>query len=59
MSIGDTFQTGKICPVSGVYHNMTHSHTPGQDKIPLSKGETFPPCRGCPVAVTWKLVEIT
>ena len=42
MSIGSTYQTGQIAPLSGVYKNMTHSHSRGQDEIPLSKGDRFP-----------------
>jgi hypothetical protein len=49
MSIGDTFQTGQTCPVSGVYENVTHPDpTHGQKEIPLSKGETFPHARDAP-----------
>jgi len=58
MSIGSMYSTGQIAPVSGVYQNMTHTHTPAQDRIPLAKGKTFPPCVGCQVAVTWKLIEL-
>lgn len=58
MSIGDTFKTGDICTVSGLYQNMTHDHpTDKQKKIPLAVGKPFPPCYGCNVAVTWKLIE--
>lgn len=35
-----SYKTGKKCPQSGVYRCSTH---PG-NTIPLSKGETFPPC---------------
>jgi len=37
-----TGRTGEKCLLSGVYRCTTH---PSQ-KIPLSKGETFPPCKG-------------
>lgn len=33
-------QTGQKCTQSGVYRCSTHS----TNTIPLSKGETFPPC---------------
>lgn len=47
--------TGEICQQSGVYQCSTH---PTQ-KIPLSKGEKFPPCNtpGRPAhGATWVLV---
>jgi hypothetical protein len=33
-------KTGEKCLQSGIYVCSTHS----KNKIPLSKGETFPPC---------------
>ncbi len=33
--------TGEKCQTSGVYYCVRHP----QNEIPLSKGETFPPCR--------------
>ena len=32
--------TGEKCQTSGVYYCVRHT----QNEIPLSKGETFPPC---------------
>lgn len=61
-SIGDTFTTGQEAPVSGVYAFVRHmdwtqcTASPGQRKIPLSKGETFPPHGGnCNAGVVWRL----
>ncbi len=34
--------TGAICQQSAVYKCETHQ----RQEIPLSKGETFPPCKG-------------
>lgn len=48
-------RTGSKCTVSGVYRCSTHS----SNTIPLSKGETFPPCsvnRGH--GTTWILVRM-
>jgi hypothetical protein len=42
-----TGSTGRTCPVSGVYRA-------GDEYIPLSKGETFPPAAG--ISVVWNLV---
>jgi phage terminase large subunit-like protein len=33
--------TGEKCQTSGVYYCVRHP----QNEIPLSKGETFPPCK--------------
>jgi hypothetical protein len=46
-----TGSTGQSCQQSGVYASQCH---PNQ-RIPLSKGERFPPCSGH--AATWTLVE--
>ena len=49
-------RTGHKCQQSGVYRSECH---PSQE-IPLSKGETFPPCRGAGLqghATTWTLVR--
>jgi hypothetical protein len=50
-----TGRTGEKCSVSGVYRCITHH---SQD-IPLSKGETFPPCKGDGRghSTTWILVR--
>lgn len=49
------YSTGQKCPKSGVYKCSKHS----SNTIPLSKGETFPPCsHDGGHAATWKLVKI-
>lgn len=46
--------TGQKCQQSGVYRCSTHSTS----EIPLSKGETFPPCPlGGRHGTTWVLVR--
>ncbi len=50
--------TGQTCQTSGVYKCKTHS----SNKIPLSKGETFPPCShgsGGGHGTTWILIYKT
>ncbi|MCW3983669.1 MAG: hypothetical protein NWE96_06700 [Candidatus Bathyarchaeota archaeon] len=48
------YRTGEKCPESGLY---AHFCTGKGEKstIPLSKTETFPPCRACG-SVKWTLV---
>ena len=46
--------TGSTCQQSGVYACSTH----GSNEIPLSEGETFPPCsHGGGHSATWNLVR--
>ncbi len=48
------YRTGEKCPESGLYGHFCKEK--GEDsKIPLSKSETFPPCRTCG-SVKWKLI---
>ncbi len=48
------YKTGQICPESGVYKCSKHP----SNTIPLSKGETFPPCScGGGHGATWVLVR--
>lgn len=62
-NIGDTFKTGEQAPDSGVYESVRHliqspcSATAAEKKIPLSRGETFPPHRSCNAGVLWKLAR--
>ena len=61
-NIGDLFKTGQPAPVSGDYDYVRHvgvscGTTPAQRKIPLAKGNPFPPHAGCHGAVIWKLVR--
>lgn len=48
------YQTGEKCPESGLYEHFCKEKRAGS-KIPLSKSETFPPCRTCG-SVKWKLI---
>jgi len=48
------YRTGEKCPESGLWtHFCKDKHE--EARIPLSKSETFPPCRTCG-SVRWKLV---
>ena len=49
------FRTGEKCPQSGLYMHYCVSKGGDKNTIPLSKTETFPPCRGCG-SVKWTLV---
>jgi hypothetical protein len=58
--IGSQFTTGEKAPVSGNYRFVRHldgttNHTPAEAVIPLSAGETFPPCKSCNKAAIWQL----
>lgn len=46
-------KTGETCSVSGVYRCGTHP----QQTIPLSRGETFPPCSSGGHGTIWHLVR--
>lgn len=50
-------RTGEKCQQSGIYKCQTHTSY----EIPLSKGETFPPCNQLGIsnshATTWILVR--
>jgi len=48
------FRTGEKCPTSGLYAHFCEEKGE-KSKIPLSKTETFPPCRTCG-SVKWTLV---
>jgi hypothetical protein len=48
------FRTGEKCPESGLYEHFCKEKGDGA-RIPLSKSETFPPCRTCG-SVKWKLI---
>ena len=48
------FRTGEKCPESGLYEHFCKSKSE-KARIPLSKTETFPPCRTCG-SVKWVLV---
>jgi hypothetical protein len=48
------FRTGEKCPESGLYSHFCKDKGE-KATIPLSKTETFPPCRTCG-SVKWTLV---
>lgn len=50
-----SYSTGQKCPRSGVYRCTRHP----RNTIPLSQGETFPPCSwDGGHAATWELVSL-
>ncbi len=49
------FRTGEKCPESGLYSHFCVGKGGEKNTIPLSKTETFPPCRSCG-SVKWTLV---
>lgn len=58
---GTTYKTGEKAPVTGSYRFVRHtdsttcSPTENERHIPLSKGETFPPCKSCKTGAYWTL----
>jgi hypothetical protein len=65
VAIGAEYRTGQEAPVSGRYDFVRHTRsdsschpTAGEQSIPLSQGETFPPCRSCSTGVVWRLSEV-
>jgi hypothetical protein len=63
VALGSEYRTGEKAPISGRYDFVRHSSTtscsptPAERRIPLSEGETFPPCRSCRTGAVWRLVE--
>jgi hypothetical protein len=49
------YRTGEKCPASGLYTHPCIGKAGEKNTIPLSKTETFPPCRACG-SVKWTLV---
>ena len=49
------YRTGEKCPASGLYTHPCIGKNGEKNTIPLSKTETFPPCRACG-SVKWTLV---
>ncbi|MCL5949182.1 MAG: hypothetical protein M1490_01730 [Candidatus Bathyarchaeota archaeon] len=49
-----SYRTGEKCPESGLYEHFCKDKKE-KARIPLSKTETFPPCRTCG-SVKWALV---
>ncbi len=61
-----TFKTGEKCPISGVYAFVKYADgsswpqpTLEERRIPLTRGETFPPVRSTNKAAYWKLSRRT
>ncbi len=54
------FNTGEKAPSSGTYKFVRHMEntscqpTDDEKSIPLSSGETFPPCRHCKSGAVWR-----
>jgi hypothetical protein len=48
------YRTGEKCPASGLYAHFCKGKGE-KSTIPLSKNETFPPCRTCG-SVKWTLI---
>lgn len=65
VAIGSEYRTGEKAPVSGWYDWVRHTTpsscrpTTDERRIPLSKGETFPPCRSCETGAVWRLSKTT
>jgi hypothetical protein len=64
-AVGTEYRTGENAPVSGRYDFVKHMKpdstcrpTAGEQSIPLSRGEKFPPCRSCASGAVWRLAEI-
>lgn len=64
-SVGNRYKTGQTCETSGRYDfdgyvdgTWSPSPTPEERRIPLSKGETFPPVKSSNKAAWWKLAAI-
>lgn len=65
-NVGDRFSTNQTCETSGVYDfdgytdgTSTPAPTPNERRIPLSRGETFPPIRSQNKGAWWKLAMKT
>lgn len=63
-SIGARFRTGQQCVESGRYDfdgyldgTSMPAPRPAERRIPLSRGETFPPISSAGKACWWRLVE--
>ena len=62
-ALGSEYRTGEKAPISGRYDFVRHTTavscqpTSAERRIPLSLGETFPPCRSCRTGAVWRLVE--
>ena len=55
LKIQKFYRTGEKCPQSGLYTHQCAGKNGEKNTIPLSKAETFPPCRACG-SVKWSLV---
>jgi hypothetical protein len=62
VAVGAEYRAGETAPVSERYDFVRHAGpdsschtTAGERNIPLSRGETFPPCRSCRTGALWRL----
>ncbi len=60
----ESFKTGEKVSVSGIYSykgptdkKTSCAPTQEEQRIPLSKGETFPPIKSCKRGAKWELEE--
>ena len=60
----EKYRTGEKVPVSGIYsyqgpidQRTSCEPTTEERRVPLSKGETFPPVKSCESGAKWKLEE--
>ena len=53
--IGSKYQTGEVSPVDGEFACMKCEEAGSKNIITVSQGETFPICKPCKSAVTWRL----
>ena len=55
-----SFHTGQTAPATGTYRFVSHMEnstcqpTAEERNIPLTAGETFPPCRHCETGAYWE-----
>lgn len=53
------YKTGQRCPATGIYvfdgyvRFRQHTPTAEEQRIPLDRGDTFPPIRSRPPAAAW------
>lgn len=65
VAVGSAYHTGEKAPVSGRYEFVRHSNPDShcepmaeEQRISLTQGEAFPPCRSCAGRTVWSLAEL-